>query len=462
MDKELMKKVDDRIDELKDDMIRDFQTLLRMRSVNEGLSEEGKPFGPDIYACLEEALRMGERLGLKTDNVDGYAGVLSAGEGEKSIGVLCHLDVVPEGAGWDFDPYGGEIFDGRIYGRGALDDKGPAIAAMYALKAIVDCKVPLKKKVEIILGCDEETGMRCLEYYKKHRPIPEMSFSPDGEFPVTNSEKSISTSLWRCEYDSGIKFKAGTVHNAVPGDAVALVPYIKPDKIEALSDKIRELSGCKLKAESEGEGSKITLIGRTAHASLPDEGINALQGMLLLLDMLPLKEKDAKAVSGLAKLLGMDYYGQNFGLDLEDESGRLTFNAGIMDWDEKGYSITYDLRIPISLKKEQVKEALSEHMGAIGAQCVNFGFSQGFCIPDDSPLVQTLLRVFNERSGLNLKPKHIGGGTYARRLPNAVSFGPEGYMSESNAHVANEHMSIEQLLFNCKVMADAMIALVAL
>ncbi|NMA93418.1 MAG: M20 family metallopeptidase, partial [Clostridiales bacterium] len=252
MDKELMIKLDERIDELKDDMIRDFQSLLRMRSVYEGKSEEGKPFGPEIYECLQEALRMGERLGLKSDNVDGYAGVLSAGEGEKSIGVLCHLDVVPEGSGWDFDPYGGEISGGKIYGRGALDDKGPAIAAMYALKALVDCGVPLKKRVEIILGCDEESGMRCLEYYKKHREIPEMSFSPDGEFPVTNSEKSISTSVWRCEYESGIKFKSGTVHNAVPGDAVALVPYIKPDKIEALLDKVEELSGCKLKVEAEG------------------------------------------------------------------------------------------------------------------------------------------------------------------------------------------------------------------
>ncbi len=455
----MKKKVDARIDELRDGMIEDLRSLLRIRSVNEGLSEEGKPFGSEIYACLEQALSIGERLGLKVDNVDAYAGVLSAGEGEKSLGVLCHLDVVPEGTGWDFDPYGAEIFEGRIYGRGALDDKGPAVAAIYALKALVDCKVPLKKRIEIILGCDEERGMSCIEYYKKHREIPEMSFSPDADFPVTNSEKSISSSVWHYKYDSGIKLKAGTVHNAVPGEAIATVPYIKPQQLEGLSDRIYELSGCKLKVEPEGKGTRVTLTGKTAHASLPEEGVNALQGMLLLLDMLPLESEDAKAVSGLAALLGMDFYGEKFGLDIEDESGRLTFNVGVIDWNDSGYSITYDLRIPIGLQEQKVKEALSEKMGALGAECVKFDFIEGFCIPDDSPLVQTLLKVFNERSGLNMKPKHIGGGTYARKLPNAVSFGPEGYMSESNAHVANEHIGIDQLLFNCKVMADAMIAL---
>lgn len=454
------KSVDKWIEDHRDEMIADLQTLVRYRSVyEEGCSRPGMPFGEENYKCLEAALAMGRKMGFETDNVDGYAGSIKAGEGEKTLGILAHLDVVPESSGWDHDPYGAEIIDGNIFGRGTIDDKGPAIAALYALKAVSECGLKFKNKVNIILGCNEESGMECLEYYKKNRPIPDFSFSPDGEYPLTNSEKSCSVTLWKKEYKSGIRLKAGTVHNAVPSEATAEVP-LAMGVVRAAAEMFAEDSpfGVAVTAGEEGT-TKIKLIGETAHASMPETGLNAIQGMLELLSALPLGEEDSEAVKSLHELLGMDVRGEGFGLDITDESGRMTFNVGIMDWDEGGYEITFDMRVPLSLTEEQLEEALREGMEAAGARPVKQNWSQGYSIPDDEEFVRKLTAVFRERTGEDWKPKHIGGGTYARHLPNAVSFGIEGYMCPASAHVANEYIGIDQLVFNCKMMADAIMAL---
>ena len=181
--------------------------------------------------------------------------------------------------------------------------------------------------------------------------------------------------------------------------------------------------------------------------------------MLQLLKTLPLEGEDKEAVCGLADVLGLTIYGEPFDLDKEDMSGRLTFNAGLLDWTEDGYTITFDLRVPISMKGEEVQSKLEAGMAKAGASLKSFEFGEGYCIPDDTPFVQKLMDVFNSRTGENMSPKHIGGGTYARHLPNAVSFGPEGYLCEAHAHVANEFIDLEQLYFNCCVLADAIIAL---
>ena len=454
------KQVDKWIEEHQDEMIADLQALVKYRTVyEEGTEEPGKPFGPVTYDCLEAALKMGEKLGFETDNVDGYAGSIMAGEGEQTLGILAHLDVVPESTGWDHDPYGGEIIDGNIFGRGTIDDKGPAIAAMYALKAIKETGLKFKNKVNIILGCNEESGMLCLEYYKKNRPIPDFSFSPDGEYPLTNSEKSCSVTVWKNEYPSGIKFSAGTVHNAVPGEASAEVP-LAMGVVRAAAEMFAEDSpfGVAVTAGEEGT-TKIKVIGETAHASMPETGLNAIQGMLELLAALPLADADSEAVKSLHELIGMDVHAEGFDLDKTDVSGRMTFNVGIINWDEKGYEITFDMRVPLSISEEELTKALSEGMETAGAKASMLDWSQGYSIPDDEPFVKSLIKVFNERTGEDWAPKHIGGGTYARHLPNAVSFGIEGYMCPASAHVANEYIGIDQLIFNCKMIADAIMAL---
>ena len=448
------------------EVIADLQTLLRYRTVEDetAVPGPGMPFGPVTYECLQQALGIAKRLGFEGESVDGYCGsiVIPADDPEsddpQTFGILAHLDVVPESTGWDYPPYGAVIADGKLYGRGAIDDKGPAVASLWALKAVRECGYKLKKNVNVILGCNEETGMKCLEYFLAHRLAPDFSISPDGEYPLTNSEKSRAEAAFERRYDSKIRLQSGTVVNAVPGEAEGLVP-LPIERVKAAAESFAEDSPFGVVLTEEGDNTKIKVIGNTAHASMPEDGDNAMLAMLQLLAKLPLEGEDGEAARGLASILGMTLYGEPFGLDKEDMSGRLTFNAGLMNWDETGYTVTFDLRVPISMPEEEVRAKLEEGMAKAGAGLKSFEFGQGYCIPDDTPFVQKLIGVFNERTGENMKPMHIGGGTYARHLPNAVSFGPEGYLCEAHAHVANEFIDLEQLYFNCCMIADAIIAL---
>ncbi len=458
-------RIDKWLDEHQEQVIADLQTLLRYRTVQDetAVPEEGKPFGPITYDCLQAALGIAEKLGFKGESVDGYCGSIlvpadEPGEKAETFGILAHLDVVPESTGWNYPPYGAVIADGRLYGRGAIDDKGPAVAAMWALAAVKACGYKLKRNVNVILGCNEETGMRCLSYFKDHRPIPDFSISPDGEFPLTNSEKTLHVSTWTKKYASGLKIKSGTVHNAVPGEAECWV-NLPMKTVQEVCEWYAENSPFGVVATDEGSCVRVKTIGQTAHASMPENGQNALLALLQLLSEMPLAKEDAESVKALADLLGMCMHGERFGLDKEDASGRLSFNVGLMDWNEEGYKVTFDLRVPISMTEEELRGALEQKMNALGAEAEYWRFDPGYCIPDDTPFVQKLIGVFNERTGENRKPMHIGGGTYARHLPNAVSFGPEDYMCEASAHVANEFISLEQLAFNCKILADAIIAL---
>ncbi len=422
------------IEDHKEELIEDLRGALRFRTL-EGEAAPGAPFGQPVKDCLDYTLGKAAALGLKTRDLDGYCGIIDAGEGEEMLGILAHLDVVPEGTGWDHDPYGAEIADGRIYGRGSLDDKGPAYASIYALKAVLASGVPFKRSVRIILGCNEETNMGCISHYKEVERIPDLSFSPDGEFPITNSEKSILHCTYKAEFDSQIEMSVGEAANVVPGEASCTIT-------------------------DGGLQVAIKQVGKIAHASLPWEGENALQKLFLELKDEYLEGMDRIAVDTLCDAFKMEYYGQSLGLDKADESGKLTLNVGVMRWNSKGFELTLDLRCPVSLPECYIQERLELALAPIGGKIVSWKYKPGYSIPDDSEIVTKLLKVYKDRTGqTDAKPKRIGGGTYSRELPNAVSFGPEGYMCEASCHVANEFIGIDQLVMNAKMIADAITAL---
>ena len=305
------------------------------------------------------------------------------------------------------------------------------MAALYALKSVVESGYKFKRQVRLIYGLNEETGMECIEKYTECERIPDMSFSPDGGYPVTNSEKSILRAAYKLEYASGINFKAGEAVNIVPGEAAVSF-----------------------------NGESIVIKGHQAHASTPQVGDNAAQKAIRYLAEQDLGAEDKKVVEVLNKYIGTGYYGEALDLDKADESGRLTLNVGLVNWDENGFVITLDLRCPTSLPQEEIREKLGNAFKEAGAEELSWDYSQGFSIPDDSELVQSLMKVYQNRSGdMDSKPQKIGGGTYARHMPNAVSFGPEGYMCEADCHVANEYITIPQLIMNSKMIADAIIAL---
>lgn len=450
-------KVDNWLSEHKEDLIKDLQGCIAIRSLKSEPAQDA-PFGKEIKKCLDYSLGIAEKMGFESSNHEGYFGCIDYGDGEEMLGILGHLDVVPEGNGWDYEPYGGQIVDGKMYGRATLDDKGPTIAALYALKAIKECGVPLKRRVRIILGCDEESGMECMIRYKETQPLPDLSFSPDGEFPLTNSEKSIVNAIFERKFKSSITMSAGEVSNVVPGEAFATVPLDIED-VKLAAEEYSKNNKCGAVLKSIEGGTEIKISGCPSHASMPEDGLNALQGMFYFLQLLPLDKEDMKIILTLKDKFKMEYYGQSVGLDKADDSGRLTLNLGVMRWTKDGFSLKFDLRCPTSLSPEGIKKELSDAMEPTGATLIDFKFKAGYYLPDDSEIVSKLLRVFKDRTGEDLPPKKIGGGTYARTLPNAVSFGPEGYMCESSAHMANEYITIEQLMFNAKIIADAIIAL---
>ncbi len=425
--------------------IRDLQTLVRIPSVSRGEPpEEGKPFGKTVYAALEAALDIARGLGFtKVWHTDGYAGVIEYGEGDETLGILAHLDVVPEGQGWTYPPYGGEIHNGRIYGRGTLDDKGAAVSALYALAAVKASGLPMKRKVRIILGTDEEIGSLGVEHYLKVEGAPTMAFTPDAEYPVVNSEMGILQSTYHKDGAYGIRVSVGTAANVIPGVVTVTLPV--PAKAVPVPEGFT----------AEFTGHTITVTGRGGHASMPEFAKNALLAALRILSLQPLPEADLALVKGLGGLWQLDLHGETLGIDVTDASGRTTYSPDMFTVDETGVTFTADCRHPFSQKAETLLATWDAAYGALGLKRVREVIKPGHFIPADSELVSTLMRVYNEINGSDSKPLSMGGGTYARELPNAVAFGIVREGDENLCHVPDESVALDDLRFNTEVMAEA-------
>ncbi|MCE5236656.1 MAG: Sapep family Mn(2+)-dependent dipeptidase [Clostridiaceae bacterium] len=452
-----MESVTDRwIDAHRNDILHDLRELLRIPSVN-GAAEPGAPLGLNIKRALDYTLALCEKLGFATRDMDGMIGYADYGDGSETLGVLTHLDVVDVDDAWEHDPFSGEIYGDRIISRGVQDDKGPAIAAIYALAAIKETGLKMKRRVRLMFGCDEELGMRCLTYYlESGEKVPDISFSPDAEYPLVSSEMNICGATYKKAYASKISMEAGTAANAVPGRAVVTVPLTETEAKQALGGFA--LDGFKASYEPADEGCTITVLGAAAHASMPHLGKNALQAMLMLLNRLPLPPADLRAARELTDLFGMEYHGETIGLDSQDESGRLTLNPGVIKWDASGYTLHIDVRAPMSVGSATVSSKLDAAF--VGkAERQSFNFSQGFYMAEDTELVSQLRSVYAKRSGTDLPPVHIGGGTYARDLPNAVAFGPQLPGKPDMCHMSDEYMTVEDFFFNVKTIADAITAL---
>ena len=452
--------IDSWLDARKDEMVEALCTCVSFPSV-QGAAEDGAPFGRPCADALKFMLGRADALGFDTCNMDGYVGYAEMGSGDELLGILAHLDVVPAGEGWNTDPFAPVIIDGKIYGRGTEDDKGCAVAAMYAMKAIKEAGIPMKRRVRLLLGCNEESGWGCMAHYAKYGEPLDMAFSPDAEYPVVNSEKAQWKGIFRRNYSSEIRVHSGTASNIVPNEAKSFVPFDPAFVEEKISGLMVEL-GFPYELNACPGGTEITVHGEASHASRPEGGRNAIFATLALLCELPLNEEDSKVVKGLHEAFRFDCHCESFGLDCEDYSGRLTQNVGILRWDENGISqIIMDLRCPHTLPAADIEKAVLGTLFPLGFECTLNKYTEGHYVPEDSEIVSCLTRVFAERTGQMLPPLQIGGGTYAKTVKNGVAFGPVMPGCEGLAHVANEFMSIDDLLFNAKLIADAILALAA-
>ena len=453
-------KLDSIVLSLKDELLADMKRWIAVPSVLSESAGPNAPFGKANREMLDLALETARKYGFEARDVDGYAGDVSMGSGEKTLGILCHLDVVPAGDSWTKDPWGAEIEDGKIYGRGTMDDKGPAFAALFGLAAVKASGVETKRRVRLILGCDEECGMGCLHHYNEVEKAPDMCFSPDASYPLVNSEKMIYNSAYRKEYASSVRVKAGTVSNAVPGKAEVFVP-VSADEVKAAVAKLNN-ADFTYNVSAADNGANVVITGIAAHASTPEQGKNAFLAAVQLMNELNLPEEDADTVAVLWDILKFDCHGESIGIDSTDDSGRLTTNVGVIEWDETGIKrLTMDIRAPITANGELITEKLRDAFGRANMIETHHGWSDGYYVSPESELVSKLIGVYNARFNADAKPMAIGGGTYARHLTNAVAFGTEREDEPACIHMADENIRIDHLIEDAKIMADAILALAA-
>ena len=303
-------KLDAALSALRPDMIETLRRWIRVPSLR-GAAEAGAPFGREVRRALDTAMEDVARLGMKPRDVDGYCMDAEIGEGAETIAVLAHLDVVPEGDGWKHAPYGAEIEDGHLFGRGTADDKGPAVAALFAMKAILDAGIPLSRRCRLILGCDEESGMEDLAYYEKKIGLPAMGFSPDANFPLINTEKGITAMELEAPTTDArlLALSSGTRCNVVPGRASAtLAGDLRAEAAEAFQPLSDE---CEIETWLEDGNTRILVTGVPAHASTPQKGKNAAKMLLAVLDAL---EIGGPAVSLLVEASCEGDAGERFGI----------------------------------------------------------------------------------------------------------------------------------------------------
>ncbi len=456
------------IDSHKDEMIADIIELCKIDSAK-GSYIEGKPFGQGPFEALIEGLQMGEKYGFAIRNYNNYVGTIDLNDKEPQLDILAHLDIVPGGDGWTVTtPFEPVVKDGKIYGRGTSDDKGPAITALYAMRAIKELGIPVKKNVRLILGTDEECGSSDIAYYYKQEEEAPMTFSPDAEFPVINLEKGSLHGEFTAEFEKSealpkmVSFKSGTKVNVVPAKAEALFDGLDGSETEAFAKTLEAELGVRFDVTSEDGHMKIEAFGESAHASTPEKGTNALTALLALIGKLNLADcGQMKVVNALNKLMPHgDYNGAALGINHEDEiSGKLTLAFSMLEITETGMHGDFDSRCPVCANVENTLQVAKANMEAEGICFLTEDMNPPHYVDGNSPFVQTLLKCYEQYTGRKGECIAIGGGTYVHHLKNGVAFGPSMPETETGIHGPDEFAVIDELVVAAKIFAQVMVDL---
>lgn len=449
-------------------LIEDTQNLLHIKSIlDEENSTADAPLGSGVKEALEFMLQMGEADGFQVKNVGNLAGHIEFGSGEELLGILCHVDVVPEGDGWKSDPFAAEIRDGKIFARGAIDDKGPTVAAYYAMKIVKDLGVPMNRRVRMIIGTDEESNWRCVEHYFANEEMPTIGFAPDADFPIIHAEKGIAdfdlVQTLKSEQEKDyqvelLSFQSGRRYNMVPDFARAELDALREqtDIIQCFNNYIRD-NGLSGKQYVDGGKLILELEGVSAHGMEPDKGKNA--GILLAkyIANLKLNPSAKQYINFVTNYFGNDSRGRALGVQFRDEiSGELTINVGKLSYTkEQGGRLGLNLRYPVTNQIEDTKAKLALFLQDKGFAIENFSNSNPHHVEASNPLIQTLQKVYEEQTGEEAKLLAIGGGTYARSLTSGVAFGPLFPGREDIAHQRDEYVIIDDLLKATAIYAQA-------
>ena len=444
--------LNNKIMEMKEDIITSIQQNMRIESVR-GEAGPDAPYGEGPRAALTDVLSLGEKLGFKTGHADNRMGWIEYGEGEEMVGILGHVDVVPAGAeGWTYPPFGAEIHDGVLWGRGCLDDKGPIIGSVYALKAIRDLNLPIDRRIRILFGSDEECGCSCAKYYVENGyEMPAIGFTPDGDFPLIFCEKGMSN------FTIGAKIQdKGTIDVAYFGGGLA--PNVVTPKCKLVVNGTIHVTPTEGVSVTEENGKTIVeAVGLSAHGSTPYLGVNAAIKLLNAVKENNFGGDFQKYMDFLLTKVGTEVHGESLDIDyIDEETGETSLNLGVLNYDGENMSFTLDIRYPKNAVAEDVDANVVKYITEAGFEVLEKSNMNLLYVPKDSELVTKLMKVYKEETGRDDQPMAIGGGTYAKHFPNMVAFGPMFPEDEATIHQPNERVEIDKLIKSVQLYAVAM------
>ncbi|WP_042374436.1 M20 family metallopeptidase [Neobacillus jeddahensis] len=410
-------------------------------------NEADFPFGRQIDLALKKTLTICEQLGFRTYyDPKGYYGYAEIGEGNEMIGVLGHLDVVPAGSSeeWSTPPFQAIIKEGKMFGRGTQDDKGPTLAALFAVKALMNLDLSFQKRIRFIFGTDEETLWRCMNRYCELEEIPSMGIAPDSVFPLVYAEKGLLQLLLEGRNETSLRITAGNSFNAVP-DTATYTGEKRTELTEALTS---------LGFVYETTDTGVTVVGKAVHAQVTEKGINAINRLLIGLKRMGVS---SKTIDFIHDLIQEDPFAVTIFGECEDEpSGKLKFNVGKIELNEDVERLSIDIRIPVTIDKQEIVDAITQKAGDYDLTYKEFDYLHSIYVPKDHFLIKTLMNVYQEVTGdFTSEPISSGGATYARAMDNFVAFGAIFPHQTKTEHQPNEHIDLEEMFTAMLIYAKA-------
>ena len=458
----------------KEELVREIQALVRIPSVSHPeQAAPGAPFGPECRRVLDHLLARGEAFGFRSRNMDGWGGAVSMGDDAHAIGIVAHLDVVPVGEGWQYPPFGAVYLPDRdaIVGRGGDDNKGPAAAALFLMRMIRDLNIPLRHGIRLYGGVSEENGMADMRHLRETgEKFPVLTLVPDAGFPVNYGQKGSLKGFIRMKIDGNLRaFRSGSAFNIIPDLAECEVEASFSAAREAADRLEEELRDCIDLAETDA-GVRIRANGVSGHAASPQNSVNAIHLLARALTEMDILTGSGKAAVRALSDLTEDAYGISEGAAFEDEiSGKTTLVYSIAKLEDGMLTVGLDCRFSITYDAALLRDRLEKAWGRMGYAVSDLTESQPFYIPKDDPRVTALQEVYRAVTGRDDPPYTMGGGTYSRVVPNAISFGfgepgiqrdysflPEGH---GGAHGRDEVLWMDKIVSGMKIYLAALLAL---
>lgn len=453
--KEIMQLAEKWLKDHKDEMVADLASFVRIRSVSRSdLASPGAPFGAETVKMLNFALHRAAAYGFEVNNADGYYGLASFGDDDNSIGMIAHLDVVPEGVNWIHPPYGAEVEGDYMFGRGANDNKGAAIASMYVMRMVKELDIKMNHGLRLILGLSEETGMQDMQHYNECEKPCLVTLVPDAAFPVNYAQKGSLTAHAEIETGDEIaEFTGGEVDNMVPpvAECVLNIPF------DAVKDALKDADKEKFEILEEDGNTRVIAHGVASHAASPENGVSAIHMLASLLkDSALLSGKSLKAVQAIA-FLSQGYYGEHAGIACEDEdTGKTTMVVGVARMKKGAVEVHVDCRLSVKADLCATEDAMRNAVEGAGFALTHISLTKPVFMPKDDPRVIALMEAYKEITNDDAQPYTMGGGTYSRCLENAVTFGlgmpnrhfrPEDLPAgHGGAHAPDEYIHIPSLI----------------